>query len=890
MGEYLNKKEAQSISNDRSYNEPDREEESQFSNLLPKPSLNYSPKIERLTAEEKEFRQLQKEAVNLRTKQARGETLSSDEQETLDYVNNVEAALKSKPKSVEQKAANNPLNPNKQTPGGLLNNSLQKYRQAQENRQLSRLNSPDGQKISNLLDSPQISKEGFKTSSTNSNESNSFSHLAPPSTNSTFKPSSSSPSIAQTPQIAQTEENSELFVAPSNLISKLDANEVVGKTSNGNYIFKTDNAQEIENAAAMGLPVKELNDSEISSIRKQQKDLAINSFANVESSIRAKAGQLTQIGQTIDPELTGAEMAAKQKLNAAAIAKKNLVTNSATNLTAQLAAKAEAAKTQVTQQHQNALTQVTSRITTAKAKLDSSYQASLVELDNLEANISSRFSAPYTDAVVQLTNVSIEYENQAIATGEAKKVEYANDSPPQPSNAILEALESFDRDTYVANWRAAKQNAATQVAEAYQEEIVANRQKQIDQVMAAQENNFDGLRRAISLYRENIVNKYNAASSELESIQQSAISSLNGVLTQQTTAIDFSHQNNLNQLNSTVIAQNNSLDNALIASTTVVTNKSNHLKESLHSLVQKGFSGINEAIATALAVISARTEVNPENIPAIETYLEDLVNDGIGHLSTGIVKAKDQISIAAELTTIDNVSNSALAALDKIASSSQQNLDSLVSTSQTAFSNTEAKISDEINDKLNGASNFFKQQTSKLANGIDRAEKNLIGKLAETQETAAAQHREVLSKQIATTDTEADRAAARVRPAWKQIVGIIVTVVIAVATTVAIIAFAASGGWLVGLGIAALIGAAGGVARTAANDLIDGTISSADEYLQAGLIGAGEGILQLVGFKGATQLAGQASSQFTKWAIGTGVEGGADFTTDIGTRFATGED
>ncbi|MGF1488198.1 MAG: polymorphic toxin-type HINT domain-containing protein, partial [Prochloraceae cyanobacterium] len=46
----------------------------------------------------------------------------------------------------------------------------------------------------------------------------------------------------------------------------------------------------------------------------------------------------------------------------------------------------------------------------------------------------------------------------------------------------------------------------------------------------------------------------------------------------------------------------------------------------------------------------------------------------------------------------------------------------------------------------------------------------------------------------------------------------------------------------------------------------------------------------LVGFKGATQLAGQASSQFTKWAIGTGVEGGADFTTDIGTRFATGED
>ena len=87
-----------------------------------------------------------------------------------------------------------------------------------------------------------------------------------------------------------------------------------------------------------------------------------------------------------------------------------------------------------------------------------------------------------------------------------------------------------------------------------------------------------------------------------------------------------------------------------------------------------------------------------------------------------------------------------------------------------------------------------------------------------------------------------------------------------------------------------LIGSAGGVARTAANDLIDGTMSSPEEYLKAALIGAGEGILQMVGIKGATQLAGKASSELGKWLISTGIEGGADLTTDIGTRLATGQE
>ena len=796
MGERIHRRESSSRSLGDDYLLFERNRHSQPSqDLIPRKYLG--DPFSQPPPQKSQLDLIREEAESLRAKESSGELLTPGEKDFLDYVDNVEAALNPQSESVEKRIQS--LQQKQPQPRkSQIELFLERQEKQKEEEKKAILNSPLGKKFSKFL-SPKTATKNPETDLSQPKTT-----PAPQNSPSTIETASSQTSQIN-PQInPQTENNQSLFVAPENLVDHLNPSEIVGKTQSGNFLFKTDNSQGVEGAIASGLPVKEVNSSSRTEIKQQQKQQTLQSFQNVKTEIQSKAKDIDYRGKNITNELNSETLNVKSALKEAAETKKDLINNQVATIRSQLSQKATSAKTQITQQHQTASERITSETTAAKLELTNSYQINLDQLDVLEATIPNRFSAPYEDTVIEIIQVQADYENKAMSFGQTKSAEYSTQSPPEPSNAIIEALESFDRDTYVTNWRKAKQDAAISVAESYQEEFKNSGQELIKKLQKAKAENFDGLRQAIAVRRETITNKYNEATAQLESQQQAALSAADELLQQQLTQVDSNYQANINGLQSAAAAGQSQLDDDLTGSIQGADNLNEQFLATLKATTQNALTGLNAGILTAETIIKERETVNLENLNEIKNYLDGLISGAVEELETGIVNAKTRINQAGYVTNINNIGDSLVASLNNFGSSSQSSFDSAVTDSQTAFTNLTSSFEGQLDFTVSSAAAFFKEQNTEITKGFDGVEQNLKNKLVLTVSQLALQYDEVLSKIAAQTDTEAERAAKRVRPAWKQIIGVLVTVVIAVSTTVAVFAFAASGGWLVGLGIAAV--------------------------------------------------------------------------------------
>lgn len=209
----------------------------------------------------------------------------------------------------------------------------------------------------------------------------------------------------------------------------------------------------------------------------------------------------------------------------------------------------------------------------------------------------------------------------------------------------------------------------------------------------------------------------------------------------------------------------------------------------------------------------------------------------------------------------------------------------------SALSQASSSHTSSVNSLVESATAQFAQMVSDVESRGKGVLDNLKSKLeTSTQQLGEGLNNVVTSELPGKIDEVAAAEAAKVQPAWKGLVKTIIGVVIAVVVTVAIIALAASGvGLPAAIGLAALIGAAGGLLQTASSDLIDGKMSSWQEYAKSAGVGAATGVLQLVGLRGATSVAGAFTSNAAKQAAAIGVEGSTDVLADLGTRLANGE-
>ncbi|MDJ0714524.1 MAG: hypothetical protein QNJ54_09925 [Prochloraceae cyanobacterium] len=273
-------------------------------------------------------------------------------------------------------------------------------------------------------------------------------------------------------------------------------------------------------------------------------------------------------------------------------------------------------------------------------------------------------------------------------------------------------------------------------------------------------------------------------------------------------------------------------------------------------------------------------------------FLDQKINTAVTQLETGINNGASQVTQSGQTAvgSINNAASQAISTAENTASQSNSALDELKANADNSFAQLENGHSQTLDNTVTDASNFFSQQSSNLGSKIDSVVANLNSKLAESTNQLTSGLRHGLAQERADIDKAANQAAAKVKPAWKQIVSVAIDVVITVGTTVAIAALAASGlGLPAAIGLAALIGAAGGVARLAAEDALNGQMSSWQEYVEEGAIGAGSGVLQLLGGKAVEKFASPLASKIAQKAAQIGIDTATNTLTDLGTRLANGE-
>jgi hypothetical protein len=182
----------------------------------------------------------------------------------------------------------------------------------------------------------------------------------------------------------------------------------------------------------------------------------------------------------------------------------------------------------------------------------------------------------------------------------------------------------------------------------------------------------------------------------------------------------------------------------------------------------------------------------------------------------------------------------------------------------------------------------FSQLVDNLKQQIQGVITNLDGKLDESATQLQAGLRGSLQGSdqnpslVESIDKAAEDAAAKVQPAWKSVLKVVIDIVITVAVTVAIAALAASGvGLGAAIGLAFLIGAAGGVLKQAANDMIDGKMSSWQDYAMQAGIGGVTGVVELIGIKGADKALKAITNTVGKYAAKYAIETATDTASDV---------
>ncbi|HAX85355.1 MAG TPA: hypothetical protein DCY91_03595, partial [Cyanobacteria bacterium UBA11370] len=692
------------------------------------------------------------------------------------------------------------------------------------------------------------------------------------------------------------------FVTTEEGISALAPKKILGSAGNGKVIYQTDNPQESLAAAEQGISVQPVPDAQVAQSTEKQRLQAEAAIAQFMASGSERIATISSLGQTIAPRIQASRGQAIASVDTAISQNQAAITNAITQARTQVQSQGQAAKNQVTGQHQATVAAIKSSTTAARDRLQSSYQASLNQLTQIESGMAGKIAQPFTQAANDFRAAGMKVGQEAIQVGENYKSQFQGESPPEPSNFVTEFLESFDRDTYVQNWRQAKIKAAGDVAENYRAGLVQNANEKAGELSTSQSEVVKGMREVVTTTRNDLQVKYTAALQELTQSEQSALQMATETLNGQLQGIDqnlTSTLGSLDQMQATQLAQLNSLGQqqklGINANAEQVTAA---LQEGVNQATTSLQGAFQQFADQAQGMETPNLQVVKSVIAEAQGQLDGMMASTQTSLETGISNSEQGIVQQAQgmLGSINTVGQQAATSSAAVSEEFNTSIAQEVQSATQAFTQLQTGHTTAVNGSAEKTVGEFKNFTTGVQQKLDGVIQNLTGKLTESVTQLENGLRGSLkgsdqnpSIQKAIED-KAKEAADQVQPAWKSVVKVLIDIVITVAVTVAIAALAASGvGLVAAIGLAALIGAGGALLKQGANDLIDGKMSSWQTYATQAGFGAVGGVLQLVGIRGADKAAGLLTNTIAKTGAKFGLESAGEMGADITQRLAAGE-
>jgi hypothetical protein len=599
-----------------------------------------------------------------------------------------------------------------------------------------------------------------------------------------------------------------------------------------------------------GSLVQQIPPSDATAIEENKRQQAQAALQQFMSDGKVSLSQVTALGQTIQPRIQASATQAQASIDNGIQQNRAAVINAIAQARAKAQSQAAEARNQVTAQHTTTQAAIKQSTQQAKNRIEAEYQTSIKSLTQLQTNMVKLVNDSFTKAQGDARAVGTQLGGEAIKTGNNRAQQYLAEPLPASSG-----WENFvNGEDYHKNRRQAKADAATQVGQSYNEELVKKANESADHLTEGKSNVLEGVQTKINQTHDQVDAKRTAALAELDKAESASLSAASDTLKGQLQAIQQSLSKTLGSLEQLKTQQISQV-------TQVGQQQKQAIDQTGHKAIaalQKGVSQATQSVQSKLQqMASEATKVESPNPDALNATLagarkqinsvvvsaKTTIEKGISTSSQGIVGQGQQAN-----QSINSVGQQTTELVMGVMEGFSTSITQVKNSARQAFTDLQSKHTKTVTEIADRSVGEIKKLVSDVDQAFKTVGQNLNKQLNQSVKDLEADLRKSLSDLDSKISQKAEEAANKVQPAWKGWVKIIIDVVIAIVVTAAIIALAASGVGLLGaIGLAALIGAAGGVTKQLLHDAVDGQLSSADVYLREAALGAISGLISLAG-------------------------------------------
>lgn len=611
----------------------------------------------------------------------------------------------------------------------------------------------------------------------------------------------------------------------------------------------------------------------------------------------ARVAAMSALEQNIEPRIQSAVMQAQAQVDAALVESRSAVQAAIAQAQGRLQGEAQSAKSQVAAQHSEAIEAIQAATQTARLRIEAEYRAAQEQLGPLQAEIAGRVDDPFAKAEADFRAAGESYGQQALDAGQQRRQGYL--AQPLPDTSKWQDFKNGS--DYEANKRQARADAAGRVGEEYQRALLKDANDAAAQLPASKQQVLSGFERQFSGMSQRMESARTDALTKLTRSEQQSLQTANRTLQTQLLGIDQG-----------LAAALGSLDQMQAAQMAQIAESGQQQKQTLaQSAEQAGTAlkqGVQQGVVSlqgTLAAVAAEAQSMPApSMPAlmgviagVQGQIDGLIGQGQAQIVEGIASAEQRIAGQGQDTAAGLRSRGQEAGrqAEETVSGFAGSMAATVQGAAQSFEQVKQGHTQAANAAADGARSSYQSVMQELRQSCNTVCQNLTAKLGESVGQMENRLRATLGGIQAEITKKANEAAAQVQPRWKGWLKIAISVIVSIAVGIAIAALAASGvGLVAAIGLAALIGAAGKVLTRGLHDLVDGRLSSWQDYLKDAGIGAVTGVISLVGIRGADAALGRfadalANSPWVKKGVEMAAETVADTIADVTESVLSGE-
>ena len=630
-----------------------------------------------------------------------------------------------------------------------------------------------------------------------------------------------------------------------------------------------------KNARLTVFPVPQATANQMGAQQRQKAQALLSDFVSQQQSRIQSVGAL---GTSIEPQLQAAAASASQTIDAAAQQGHGQIAGAASTAKAALQTRAESARARLHSDHDQTVEAIKAQTLAAKQQAEQDYQAELVQIAPLVAKNTAGIDAPFNQSLQALNAKAEAFAAQGAAVAREAEAAYANQTPPESGNAVGKWLESWDRETFVANWHAAKATAAQKGGSDFSTQMRGDAAQMGGTYGSVKNQLAAGFTNQGERARTDMGTQHAAALAALDQKEAAQVQAASQLLSAKLTDLDAKQHAAEAGIEQTVSAQQAAIDAAAAQKKGAATQASQTAAVTLHQGIAEAQAGLQNQLQSFGHQVSQMPRPQAASFRVLlagaKTEFDNALNAAQTQIPQSLTAAVSRVSEQGTggASAVNRAAQTGLQALQTAPATFGGQMDAAAQEGTAAFSQIKTAYAAMLAGER-------AQAKAKYQNRLDALNRGFAGATARQSELIAnveAQYAARAQAQMGTLrpkiDTAAAAAAAQVQPAWKTIAKIVVGIVISVVVAVAIAGLAVTG---VGLILAAFaIGAVGGIVTQGINDLIDGKEVGFNKetglrYGMAalsggigGAAGAGGNMLSASLIKGGGALVSSAGRQF----------------------------